>query len=126
MAASAAPEPSPGGVSQGPHAAPAAAGRPGTLVELEETAFPTGESFKFSILGPHDAEVGELVGQLRAHAEAELARRYPGVRPPSAPAGRGPDEVPGWRFRLVIEGRSLDVRPDADVLAFPPARPIFR
>ncbi len=33
--------------------------------------------------------------------------------------GRALEPFEGWRFRLVIEDRSLDVRPDADVLALP-------
>ena len=129
----------------------------GIVVELEETGVPTGEGFQFSILGPHDAELGELLAQLRSHAEAEVSRRYLEPKPHGPGwllagdevAGRlvwgegreegGPFDVvvdgrtlsweqlghalepyEGWRFRLVIEDRSLDVRPDADVLTFSP------
>ena len=129
----------------------------GIVVELEETGVPVGEGFQFSILGPHDAGVADLLGQLRAHAEVEVSRRYLEPNPHRAGwlladdevAGRlvwgeareegGPFDVvidgrtlswdelgqalepyEGWRFRLVIEDRSLDGRPDADVLAFPP------
>ncbi|HEX2275277.1 MAG TPA: hypothetical protein VHG90_15525 [Acidimicrobiales bacterium] len=127
----------------------------GIVVELEETGIPPGEGFQFSILGPHDAQVGELLSKLRAHAEAEVSRHY--LEPnPHRPGwllagdevagrlvwGEGRDEgepfdvvvdgrtltwddlghalesFEGWRFRLVIEDRSLDVRPDADVVAF--------
>lgn len=132
----------------------------GIVVELEEVGAPTGEGFEFSILGPHDADVGELLSQLRAHAEAEVSRRYLERNPhgsgwllaDDAVAGRlvwgegretgGPYDVvvdgrtlsweelgkalgpyEGWRFRLVIEDRSLDVRPDADVLHFAPRQP---
>ncbi len=129
----------------------------GIVVELEEVGVSTGEGFQFSILGPHDADVGELLRQLRAHAEAEMSRRY--LEPNQHGSGwlLVDDEVAGrlvwgegremgepydvvvdgrtlsweelgqalgsyegWRFRLVIEDRSLDVRPDADVLAFAP------
>jgi hypothetical protein len=129
----------------------------GIVVELEEIGVPTGEGFRFSILGPHDADVGELLSQLRAHAEAEVSRRY--LEPnPHGPGwllvdhevagrlvwgegremgepydvvvdgrtlsweelGQALGSYEGWRFRLVIEDRSLDVRPDADVLAFAP------
>jgi hypothetical protein len=129
----------------------------GIVVELEEVGAPTGEGFQFSVLGSHDADVGELLARLRAHAEAEVSRRY--LEPnPHGPgwllvddevAGRlvwgegremgEPFDVivdgrtlsweelghalgsyEGWRFRLVIENRSLDVRPDAEVLAFTP------
>ena len=128
----------------------------GIVVELEETGVAPGEGFQFSILGPHDAPVSELLGELRAHAEAEVSRRYLKPNPHRSGwllagdevAGRlmwgeardegGPFDVvvdgrtltwdelghalesyEGWRFRLVIEDRSLDVRPDAGVLAFP-------
>jgi hypothetical protein len=127
----------------------------GIVVELEETGVPPGEGFQFSILGPHDARVGELLSKLRAHAEAEVSRQYLEPNPHRSGwllagdevAGRlvwgeGRDEgepfdvvvdgrtltwdelghalesCEGWRFRLVIEDRSLDVRPDADVIAF--------
>lgn len=129
----------------------------GIVVELEETGAPPGEGFRFSILGPHDSNVGDLLGQLRAHAEAEMSRRYLEPNPHRAGwlladdevAGRlvwgeardegGPYDVvvdgrtltweqfghalepyEGWRFRLVMEERSLDARPDAEVIAFSP------
>lgn len=127
------------------------------MVELEETGAPPGEGFRFSILGPHEADVGDLLAQLRAHAEAEVSRRYLEPNPHRAGcllaedevAGRlvwgegreegGPYDVvvdgrtltwgefghalepyEGWRFRLVMEDRSLDARPDAEVIAFSP------
>ena len=128
----------------------------GIVVELEETGVPVGEGFRFSILGPHDAEVGELLRQLRAHAEAEVDRHYLDPNPHRRgwvlagdevagrlvwgegrdvgepydvvidgrtlsweELGRALEPFEGWRFRLVIEDRSLDVRPDAEVVAFP-------
>jgi len=131
----------------------------GIVVDLEETGVPTGEGFQFSILGADDADVGELLGELRAHAEAEVSRRYLKPNPHGSGWFLAADEVAGrlvwgegkeeggafdvvvdgrtlswdelghalgsyegWRFRLVIEDRSLDVRPDADVLAFSPAQ----
>ncbi|HUP71386.1 MAG TPA: hypothetical protein VM142_16460 [Acidimicrobiales bacterium] len=100
--------------------------------------------------------MAELLGHLRAHAQAEVARRYLEPDPHRAGWVLAGDEVAGrlvwgegreagdphdvvvdgrtlsweklghalssyegWRFRLVMEDRSLDVRPDADVLAFP-------
>lgn len=48
----------------------------GIVVELEEVGAPAGEGFQFSIVGSHDADVGELLAQLRAHAKAEVSRRY--------------------------------------------------
>ncbi len=129
----------------------------GIVVELEEIGVPAGEGFEFSILGPHDAQVGDLLDQLRAQAEAEVTRRY--LEPnPHRPGwvlardeiagrlvwsegrevgepydvvvdgrtlsweelGRALESFEGWRFRLVIEDRCLDVRPDADVVAFVP------
>ncbi len=129
----------------------------GIVVELEEVGVPAGEGFRFSILGPHDADVGQLLSQLRAHAEAEVSRRYLEPNPHGSGwllvddevAGRlvwgedremgAPYDVvvdgrrlsweelghalgsyEGWRFRLVMEERSLDARPDADVLALAP------
>ncbi len=129
----------------------------GIVVELEEMGVPVREGFVFSILGPHDAEVGELVRQVRAHAEAEVARGYLEPNPHRRgwvlagdevagrlvwgegrdvgepydvvvdgrtlsweELGRALEPFEGWRFRLVIEDRSLDVRPDAEVVAFPP------
>ena len=49
----------------------------GIVVELKEMGVPLGEGFAFSILGPHDAEVDDLLRQLRAHAEAEVALTGP-------------------------------------------------
>ncbi len=128
----------------------------GIVVELEETDVPVGEGFQFSTLGPHDADVGELLAQLRTHAEAEVARRYLEPNPHRRgwllageevagrlvwsegreagepydvvvdgrtlsweELGRALEPFEGWRFRLVIEDRSLDVRPDAEVVALP-------
>ncbi|HWC12625.1 MAG TPA: hypothetical protein VG455_15555 [Acidimicrobiales bacterium] len=128
----------------------------GIVVELEEMGVPVGEGFQFSILGPHDAEVGQLLAQLRTHAEAEVARRYLEPNPHRGgwrlasdevagrlvwsedrelgepydvvvdgrimswgDLGRALEPFEGWRFRLVIEHRSLDVRPDAEVVALP-------
>jgi len=129
----------------------------GIVIELEETDVPVGEGFQFSILGPPDADVGELLAQLRTHAEAEVARRYLEPNPHRRgwllageevagrlvwsegreagepydvvvdgrtlsweELGRALEPFEGWRFRLVIEDRSLDVRPDAEVVALPP------
>ena len=128
----------------------------GIVVELEEMGAPVGEGFQFSILGPHDAEVGHLLAQLRTHAEVEVARRYLEPNPHRGgwllagdevagrlawsegrevgepydvvidgrtlsweDLGRALEPFEGWRFRLVIEDRSLDVRPDAEVVALP-------
>ncbi len=128
----------------------------GIVVELEEVDGPVGEGFQFSILGAHDAEVGELLAQLRTHAEVEVARRYLEPNPHRRgwlvageevagrlvwsegrevgepydvvvdggtlsweELGRALEPFEGWRFRLVIEDRSLDVRPDAEVVVLP-------
>ena len=48
----------------------------GIVVDVEELAVPVGHGYTFSILGPHDADVGQLLAQLRTHAEAEVSRRY--------------------------------------------------
>ncbi|MDP9441638.1 MAG: hypothetical protein M3P34_05570 [Actinomycetota bacterium] len=100
--------------------------------------------------------MGDLLRQLRAHAEAEVARRY--LEPTSHrrgwvlsgdevagrlvwgegrdvgepydvvvdgrtlscnELGRALEPFEGWPFRLVIEDRSLDVRPDAEVITLP-------
>ncbi|MDP9386511.1 MAG: hypothetical protein M3Q48_00930 [Actinomycetota bacterium] len=123
----------------------------GIVVELEEIGVPPGEGFQFSILGPHDAQVGELLSELRAHAKAEVSRHYLEPNPHRSGWLLARDEVAGrlvwgegrpfdvvvdgrtltweelghalesyegWRFRLVMEDRSLDVRPDGDVIAF--------
>jgi hypothetical protein len=130
--------------------------RTGIVVDLEELDVAVGEGFQFSILGPHDTEVGELLAQLRTDAAAEVARRYLEPNPHRRgwlvageevagrlvwgegrevgepydvvvdgrtlsweDLGRALEPFEGWQFRLVIEDRSLELRPDAEVVALP-------
>ncbi len=125
----------------------------GVIVELEETGVPDGSGWQFSVLGAHDGSVDELIAQVRALAEREMAVRFLDVNPhrpgwilrgeevagrlvwdeetgAGGPygvvvdgqtlsweeLGRALEPFEGWRFRLRIEARCLDARPDADVI----------
>lgn len=48
----------------------------GIEVQLDETGVPTGEGYRFAVLGDNDAEVDMLVAEVRSRAEAEIARQY--------------------------------------------------
>ncbi|MDP9403155.1 MAG: hypothetical protein M3P85_07420 [Actinomycetota bacterium] len=63
----------------------------GIVVELEETGVAPGEGFQFSILGPHDAQVGELLGALRAHAPRPRCPATTWSLIPTSPGGSWPE-----------------------------------
>jgi hypothetical protein len=48
----------------------------GVEVSLEESGLPTGEGYRFAVLGAHDAEPGALVAHVRRRAEEEVGRQY--------------------------------------------------
>jgi hypothetical protein len=128
----------------------------GVEVELDEAGVPIGEGYHFAVLGPHDANIDELVTCVQSQAKAEVSRQYLEPNPHrsgwivqadevagrfiySEDSGTGGsydvvvdgrtltweefgealEPYEGWRFRMVIEDRCVDLRPDADVVDFP-------
>jgi hypothetical protein len=90
----------------------------GIVVDVEEQGVPVGHGYTFSILGPHDADVGHLLAQLRDHAEGEVARRYLEPNPArtgwlvsgEAVAGRlvwNEGRQDGDPYDVVVDGRTL-------------------
>lgn len=91
----------------------------GIEVQLEETGVPVGEGYQFAVLGDHDAEVDDLVTQVRSMAGTEIARQY--LEPASHRAGWvvGDDDAVAGRlvwndegengkpYNVVVDGRTM-------------------
>jgi hypothetical protein len=89
----------------------------GICVDLEEVGVVPGEGFWFSVLGDHEADVADLVAQVRHTATREVARRYRQRSEGDGSwqvadtdiAGRfvGNDDGYGEPHRVVVDGRTL-------------------
>lgn len=98
----------------------------GICVEVREQRRDGNEGYEFAVLGAHDADLNELIGQVRERARREIGRHYLQrdrhaggwlLGDDDEVAGRITFDPDGGPVRVVIDGRELDWDEFGQVLA---------